>query len=54
MPGLQDIADQFHRPPVGAVPAQGDVLSPGLGQLDNVAGAAQGKTAAAIELLGRR
>jgi len=36
------------------VSAQGNVLSPDLGQLDNVAGAAQGKTAAAIEIQGRR
>jgi hypothetical protein len=36
------------------VSAQGDVLSPDLGQLDNVAGAAQGKTTAAIEMQGRR
>jgi hypothetical protein len=32
------------------VSAQGNVLSPDLGQLDNVAGATQGKTVAAIEI----
>jgi hypothetical protein len=32
------------------VSAQRDVQSPDLGQLDNVAGAAQGKTAIAIEI----
>jgi hypothetical protein len=36
------------------VSAQGNVLSLDLGQLDSVAGSAQGKTAAAIEIQGRR
>jgi hypothetical protein len=36
------------------VSAQGDVLSRDLGQLDNVADTAQGKTVATIEIQGRR